>query len=127
MAIITAGVGHILAVAGWSQRLLNEQGFLAVFHEKLARIGTLALRLQTTVGEAITSGDMRSLSILPNANFDPNIMEDGFLENRRSAETPTLAGERVAGTTDIGLQRSMKGSIFQVLRKPKVVLCSALQ
>jgi hypothetical protein len=124
MAIITAEVGHVLAVAGWSQRLLDEKGILMVFHEKLARIGTLALHLQMTTGEAITSGDMKSLLILPNTNFDPGTMENGFSENGRSAKT--TAGERVAGTTDIGLRRSMKGSIFQILRKPKVVLSSAL-
>ena len=125
MAFVTAEVGTILAIAGWSQRLLQEKGFADVFQEKLTRIVTLALRLQTAIGESVISGDMQTMLISPNAIFDRDTMEDGFSQDRRS-ETREADVERVAGTTDIGLQRLTKGSGIHLLRKPKVVLCSAL-
>jgi len=124
MAFVTAEVGTILAVAGWSQRLLEEKGFLDIFQEKLTRIVTLAFRLQTAIGESVISGDMQTMLISPNATFDRDIMEDGFSQDERNAKREPE--ERVAGTTDIGLQWSTKGSAIHLLRKPKVVLCSAL-
>jgi hypothetical protein len=124
MAFVTAEIGNILVVAGWSQRLLKEQGFLEIFQEKLSIIGTLALRLQTTFGESIISGDMHTLIISQNARFDPDTMEDGFSHNGQSPKTGVR--ERVAGTTDLGLERTMKGLGTQMLRKPKVVLSSVL-
>jgi len=123
MDFITAEVCSVLAVAGWSQRLLKKKGFLDVFQEKLTVIGTLALRLQTTIGETITSGDMGTLKVSSSTNFDPDTMEDSSQDGR---STKAGKGERVAGTTEIGLQRLMKGSNIQILRKPKVVLCSEL-
>jgi hypothetical protein len=123
MTFILAEIGSVLAVAGWSQRFLEEQGFLEILQEKLIIIATLALRLQTAIGESVISGDMQTLLISPNKIFDPDIMEDGFSQDGGAV---TEVEECVAGTTDIGLQRSMKGSSIQILRKPKVVLCSAL-
>ena len=124
LAFVVAEVDTILAIAGWSQRLLEEKGFSDIFQEKLTRIVTLALRLQTAIGESVISGEMQTILISPDATFDRDIMEDGFSQNERTAEREVE--ERVAGTTDIGLQRSTKGSGIHLLRKPKVVLCSAL-
>jgi len=56
-------------------------------------------------------------------------MDDTYAEERTSglevgSDRP---GERVGGTTDIGLRRVVKGCQPEMLLKPKVVLCSALQ
>lgn len=124
MTFITAEIDSVLTVAGWSQQLLKKQGLLDILQNRLTIIGTLALRLQTTIGENVISGDMRTVVIAPDAHFDPERMDDGFSQDGRNT---TTGGERVACTTDIGLERSAKSSGIQILRKPKIVLCSALE
>jgi hypothetical protein len=124
MTFITAQIDGVLTVAGLSQKLLKEQGLLDILQERLTAIGTLALRLQTAIGENVISGDIHTMLIAPNAHFDAEKMDDGFSQDGRNT---AACGERVACTTDIGLQRSAKDSGIQILRKPKIVLYSALE
>jgi hypothetical protein len=90
----------------------------------LTIIVNAVLRLQAAVGEDVTSGDLGTHVVLSNTEFDPLTMDDGLPQDREAPVTGR--GECVAGTTDIGLHRSVKGSSLLVLSKPKVVLCSAL-
>lgn len=127
LTLLSDELMDVLVLAGWSRRRLKEQEFLEKFKESLTIIANTVLRLQTAVGEDVTSGDLTPYIVLSNAEFDPHTMEDGFPQDREGHGPATgRLGERVAGTTDIGLRRSVKGSAFFDLSKPKVVLCSAL-
>lgn len=95
-----------------------------MFRERLEIIANLVLRLQAAVGEDVTSGDMKTYTVASNVEFNPSTMDDVFSEGRGSPSAER--GGRVAGTTDIGLQRSVRGSDPVIVSKPKVVLCSAL-
>jgi hypothetical protein len=116
-------IANVLALTGWSRRRLNEQNLLDKFQIRLAIIVNMVLRLRTAVGEDVTSGDLKTYTVLSNTEFDRRIMDDGFPQDRGG---PVTATGCVAGTTDIGLQRSVKGSSPLILSKPKVVLCSTL-
>jgi hypothetical protein len=121
-------IANILVLAGLPRRRLKELKFLEKFQGGLTIIVKAILRLQAAVGEDVTSGDLATHIVLSNIEFDPQMMDDGFTRVRdRELETPLVTGrECVAGTTDIGLHRSVKGSNPLILSKPKVVLCSAL-
>jgi len=109
---------------GWSRRQLKEQKVLETFQERISITVGLALHFQVAIGEDVTSGDMKTQIVLSDAEFNPRMMEDEFSQDRGGFRTGRV---RVAGTTGIGLQRSVKGSSPLVLSKPKVVLCSALE
>ena len=123
--LIGKEITNVLAAAGFPRRRLKEIKFLEKFQGGLTIITKAIIRLQTAVGEDVTSGDLATHVILSNTEFDPRTMEDGFTRVC-DRETQVTERECVAGTTDIGLHRSVRGSSLLILSKPKVVLCSAL-
>ena len=118
---ITKHLLYVLKVAGYSQ--VDQEGPFARFQERLSVITSLALRLQTAVGVAITSMDLEPYVVPPKTTFDASVMEDTFASGSQS-----VVVERIVGTTELGLkQLPVDGSRYVVLLKAKVILHSALQ
>jgi hypothetical protein len=125
---------HILTIAGWAQQENKGEVFIGMFRERVSMIVDLTLRLRKGIGEDITSANINPKRFHAGENFDSRVMDDTYAGDRgngehvHSAISPGSAssGEKVAGTTEIGLVRVVKGHQPEVLLKPKVVLCSAL-
>lgn len=126
MAIVVAEVVNVLVLAGFPQTRLKESGFIGKFKERLVMIVKVALRIHEAIGEGITSGDIRTLVVPLGEAFHPQFMDDAFSENTL-ANAREAPGQQIIGTTDIGLQRVTRGSASNILKKPKVVLSSALE
>ncbi|KAF9465201.1 hypothetical protein BDZ94DRAFT_1189779 [Collybia nuda] len=123
MKIVTDEVFEVFRIAGYSTRDLKKNSYFDKFRERLDAIGRLTYRIQEAIGEGLTSEDFHMSVVGVGEGFDPEEMDDTFLQSGSAAR-----GERVAGTTDFGLsiQASKKGSPPTILKKPKVVLASAL-
>jgi len=124
----------LLVVAGWPEsgsKALNT--FVETFGNRLSVIGKLVLQLNKAVGEDITSGDLETIFVPPDAAFDPAIMDDAYADER-PRRGKTSVEERVVATTDMGLQRMARRyregryeCETMIVLKPKVVLYSALE
>jgi hypothetical protein len=94
----------------------------------------LILRLRKGVGEDITSAHIHAKRVRAGETFNSRLMDDTYADDRRNtgqvrgvfSPTSASSGEKVAGTTELGLVRFVKGHQPSLLLKPKVVLCSAL-
>ena len=128
MSSLTNGLVDVLILFGWVQQERKDEGLFERFQERMIKIVELALHLRQGIGEDITSAHIEAVQFRPNFTFDPNIMDDTYAEDRKvEGGGPRRPSERVAGTTEIGLQRLVKGRQPEMLLKPKVVLCSALR
>ena len=103
----------VLNVAGCS-----DQGLSTEFGEELLEITTLAIRLQSAVGESITSMDLEPYILPPDIMFDADRME--------SDDGNEVRGGTIVGTTGLGLIQALGGKDRTVLVKAKVLLHSAL-
>jgi hypothetical protein len=140
-AYIVRGLVDVLTVAGWAAQENKNAALIAKFQERLSIIVNLTLELRKGIGEDITSAYIAPQLFSYGEKFDAHVMDDTYADNRRSGEqvhgeageggsSSVSSGEEVvAGTTEIGLARAVKGQWYQfeVMLKPKVVLCSALQ
>lgn len=108
-------VEEVFMMAGYSERQLKKHKFVDKFRERLDAVSRLAYRIQEAVGEGIISDDFCISTVRVGEAFDAALMEDTFLE-----DGGTLVGQRVAGTTDLGVQTKTL-----ILNKPKVVVSSA--
>ena len=81
-------------------------------------ITTLAIRLQSAVGESITSMDLEPYILPPDMAFDTSRME--------SDDGCEAQGGKIVGTTGLGLTQSLGGKDRTVLVKAKVLMHSAL-
>lgn len=117
-------VGEVFLITGYSTRQLKKHNFMDKFRERLEAVGKLAYRIQEAIGEGITSDDFCISIIGVGERFDPTIMDNTFLQDGSNS-----IGERVAGTTDLGLiiQATARTSIPTILKKPKAVLSSAFE
>ncbi|KAF5374655.1 hypothetical protein D9615_009000 [Tricholomella constricta] len=118
-------VEDVLSLAGWPKHLPENSRLLGQFKKKSDHIVTLTFQLHKALGEDIISGEMKAHIIYPNARFDEAAMDDAFPDDERLVDSEKEE-YNVCGTTDLGLCR-MSGNQATVLRKPKVVLASALQ
>ncbi|KAG6901745.1 hypothetical protein C0995_008310 [Termitomyces sp. Mi166 len=125
LQMIVHSVKSVLIVTGINYRPFSDQ-----FQEKLATINALSLRLRSSIGQHITSMEIRPFTIEPGITFDPGEMDDTYAEERNSKSMAVEVRERVAGSTELGLisqVREIDGKVkTKVMLKPKVVLCSAL-
>jgi hypothetical protein len=125
---------HVLTVAGWAQQEDKKASLIGMFRERLSMIADLTIRLRKGIGEDITSAHIDPKRFRAGEKFDSRTMDDTYADDRRNGEqvrgvdglSEASSGEKVAGTTEIGLVRVVKGHQPEVLLKPKVVLCSAL-
>jgi hypothetical protein len=125
---------NVLTIAGWAQQEKRAETLFAMFRERMSRMVDLILRLRKGIGEDITSAHIDAKRFRSGEVFDSRTMDDTYADDRRNTGqvrgvfSPTTAspGEKVAGTTEIGLVRVVKGHQPFILLKPKVVLCSAL-
>ncbi|KAF9465186.1 hypothetical protein BDZ94DRAFT_414048 [Collybia nuda] len=130
---VVSQVIEVLLVAGWSAQGLSatEPGFNL---ERLVIVVDLALRLNTAIGQDITSVDILPVTIQAGAKFNSKTMEDTYaadVERGHTQNEDVVANDVVAGTTDIGLRRISRdlegGPRTDILLKPKVILRSAVQ
>lgn len=130
---IVDGLVHVLTIAGWVQDN-KKTALINMFQGRVSMIVDLTIRLRKGTGEDITSATINLKRFHSGEKFDSRVMDDTYADDRRNGEqmgsvfSPRLvsSGERVAGTTEIGLVRVVKGRQPEELLKPKVVLCSAL-
>lgn len=131
---VVKGLVDVLIIAGWARHEDREQALMSTFRERVSMFVDLTLRLRKGIGEDITSTHITPKWLRSGEKFDSHIMDDTYADDRRngkhvrglSSPSSTGSGEKVAGTTEIGLVRVVKGRQPEVLLKPKVVLCSAL-
>jgi len=117
----------ILSLAGWPNHLQENREFLARFEARLEQIVALTLRLHKAIGEDITSGELRTGILYPNVEFHPELMEEAFPDDEKMIDGGMdEETHKVMGTTDLGLWRVIDGKTT-ILRRPKVILLSALQ
>ena len=99
----------------------------ARFNDGITTVANLALRLNRTIGEEVTSCDLGVVYVPEGVAFVPEDMEDIGGEN---GAHPSKA-DKVLCTTDLGLQQGAKGAdgnrISVLLLKPKVVMKSLTQ
>jgi len=135
MTYVIKKLVDVLTIAGWAQQGDKEKALLGMFRERVSVVVDMALRLRKGIGEDITSASIDPLYFRPGKNFDSRMMNDTYADDRRNVKQPVrgvistesaISGEHVAGTTEIGLLRVVKGHEPEVLLKPKVVLRSAL-
>ncbi|KAF8058646.1 hypothetical protein FPV67DRAFT_1455180 [Lyophyllum atratum] len=120
-------VMDILSLAGWPNHLQENREILARFEARLEQIVVLTLRLHKAIGEDFTSGELRTGVLFPNVEFNPEAMEEAFPDDEKMIDSGMDKERRkVVGTTDLGLWRTLDGKVT-ILRKPKVILLSALQ
>ncbi|KAG6840362.1 hypothetical protein C0991_007178 [Blastosporella zonata] len=117
-------VKDVLSLAGWPGHIRANRDFLGTFKDRIELIVTLSLRLHRASSEDVTSGELRAKMVYPNEAFDTGSMDEAFPDemNLNSSESQLRS---VSGTTDLGLVRTV-GAESRTLRKPKVVLLSAL-
>ena len=129
MSSLVMGLVDVLSLFGWVQeeRKGGVSGLFERFRERMIKIVELALQVRQGIGENITSAHIRAVQFRPNFTFDPNIMDDTYADDRMDGLEKGGSTERVAGTTEVGLERLVKGRQPEMLLKPKVVLCSALR
>ncbi|GLB37968.1 hypothetical protein LshimejAT787_0410190 [Lyophyllum shimeji] len=124
---ITRSAVTVLRISGCSSQATKD--LPSSFHERLSVINDLALRLRAAIGEQVTSMDIVPYIIQPGSAFMPENMDDTYEE--RGAGRGHKVGERVAGSTELGLATRVATSEGQigetVMLKPKVILCSALE
>lgn len=131
---IVDGLIHVLTFAGWTQQENKDGVFISMFRERVWMIVELMLRLRKGIGEDITSAHIHLKEFRAGEEFDPRAMDDTYADDRRNGKQASdgndpnsaSSSEKVAGTTEIGLVRVVKGHQPEILLKPKVVLCSAL-
>ncbi|KAG6816741.1 hypothetical protein H0H87_003330 [Tephrocybe sp. NHM501043] len=117
-------IKDILSFAGWPLHVQQNHEFLSKFKDRIDFIVKLALRLHRTSSESMTSSELRTKVVYPKETFDYALMDEAFPdEMNMSMSEIQVSG--VAGTTDLGLVRSVGGE-SRTFRKPKVVLISAL-
>ena len=130
--VIVNGLAHVLTIAGWAQQENKEAVLSRMFRGRVLVIAEMALRLRKGIGEDITSANIFLKACRSGEEFDSRVMDDTYADSRRNGEqvrgtsSANSASEKVAGTTEIGLVRVVKGHQPEILLKPKVVLCSAL-
>ncbi|RDB20572.1 hypothetical protein Hypma_012272 [Hypsizygus marmoreus] len=125
---IVDALTKVLVVAGCSKQETNPNAFFEKFKERLSMIINLTTRLQSAVGQEITSTDIHPWVFSAGEVFDPSTMDDTYGEERKSTSSQGIR-RRIAGTTELGLFKRTKyagGTRTDMLLKPKVVLCSAL-
>ncbi|KAG5644297.1 hypothetical protein DXG03_008715 [Asterophora parasitica] len=131
-----------LVVASWTGH--NEEslkGIYRVIFEKeptklpdnlqsrLSMIVTLMLCLRTAIGESVTSMDIMPCIIKEGSEFNPEVMDDTYADERGPAGR-SKDGERVAGSTELGLRslvRINQSTQEALMLKHKVILSSALK
>lgn len=116
---MSENLGKVLTIAGCPQ--VGHEAAFAKFAERLSVITDLALRLQTAVGEGIASSDVEPYIIQHNVLFQQESMEDMY----DSARSPDR--ERIIGTTELGLRKTLDGVNYTVMAKAKVFLRSSMQ
>ncbi|KAF5374678.1 hypothetical protein D9615_008988 [Tricholomella constricta] len=124
---ITHCTAETLVLAGWSPP--ESSRFPDNLQDRLSVIINLALRLRTAIGENITSIDILPITVEQGSEFNPETMDDTYAEDKGPFRK-SKAGERVAGSTELGLCSRIKvDEDFQggMLLKPKVILCSVLK
>lgn len=122
-------VSQILTLSGISVARVEAIRKTDLYQGKLAFLVKAGWDIKKTIGEGITSADIKPVIITPAANFDRRMMDDAYSEGREAK-----TGSLVACTTEIGLDRevmirSETGDVksqFIRLLKPKVVLVSSL-
>lgn len=102
----------VLIVAGCSDEELSTE-----FEKDLLEIATLAIRVQTAIGESITSMDLEPYILPPGIPFDAALMEE---EGGSRAQ-----GKKTVGSTGLGLAQLVNGD-RTILVRAKVLLDSAL-
>ncbi|KAI6116620.1 hypothetical protein EDD16DRAFT_1863630 [Pisolithus croceorrhizus] len=102
----------VLIVAGCSDEELSTE-----FEKDLLEIATLAIRVQTAIGESITSMDLEPYILPPGIPFDAALMEE---EGGSRAQ-----GKKTVGSTGLGLAQLVDGD-RTILVRSKVLLDSAL-
>ncbi|KAG5644293.1 hypothetical protein DXG03_008711 [Asterophora parasitica] len=101
-----------LTIAGWHTTQANAQHLLGRFHERLAQIAKLALRLNLVIRDG-----WEVMRVHSNDPFDEESMEDAYEGDDRT----TVGGDYVVCTTDLGLKMGES-----IILKPKVVLRTML-
>lgn len=119
----------VLVVAGWpNEKPITEVGFS--FVDAISTIVDLSLRINTTIGEEITSMDIQPINVYPQTRYNPVTMDDVFTHKKKVDKTTTCI-DRVAATTDMGLQtvwmERNAGIGGRIFLKPKVVLESVFE
>ncbi|KAG6918258.1 hypothetical protein DXG01_015632 [Tephrocybe rancida] len=115
-------IRDVLSLAGWPSHIPSNQAFLERFKDRIEHIVRLSLKLHRVASEDMTSRELRTRMVYPEEKFDGSVMDEAFPDEMNRGER---TGERVSGTTDLGLMRIV-GSESRILRKPKVVVLSAL-
>lgn len=121
---------NVVIVAGWPiERRIEVPISLS---DAISTIVDLTLRINTALGQEITSMDIHPIGVRPETKFDPAVMDNTFASSRKSVATNTGDGSLVVGTTDVGLQMAPiegeNGKIYsRIFLKPKVVLESAFK
>lgn len=97
----------------------------------LTGIVDMALRLNTAIGEEVTSMDIIPLIIPARTSFDPATMDDYYGGYPDGTTIPgAMKDGSVIGTVGMGLQRLSSGGTIpsvKILLRPKVVLMSTMQ
>ncbi|KAF8058636.1 hypothetical protein FPV67DRAFT_1676203 [Lyophyllum atratum] len=128
LAWLATSIVEVLILAGYSPQD-TKTTLPDSFQEGLSVVNNLVLRLRTAIGEQVTSMDIGAFAVRSGVIFNPEEMDDTYAEERRVGGK-NKAGERVAGSTELGLTSRVKvGEEIQtaVMLKPKVILCSALE
>lgn len=116
---VSGKLKSVLVVAGWpNERPIGQVGIS--FSNAVSTIVELSLRINTAIGQEITSMDIQPIEVLPQSKYNPATMDDIFARNRKLVRTTTC----VVVVTGMGLQlecdKAEAGS--KILLKTKVVL-----
>jgi hypothetical protein len=131
LSFLVDRVTEVLIVSGWSAHGSSARPGFNI--ERLSVIVDLALRINTAIGEVITSVDIYPLEFRAGVKFDQETMDDTYADGGQGQGHDIVANtDFVAGTTDLGLRRTSRepGTGIprgNVLLKPKVILRSAVQ
>jgi hypothetical protein len=118
-------VDALVAAGCKSTRTQVHDQLAARFNQKMTIIARMALHLNEVIGEEITSCELKAISMPYGAAFNWRTMEDGYDDGRWHA-VPASESPKVLCTTELGLQKELKGYNGEwqreVLTKPKVAL-----
>jgi len=124
---LSEAIVDVLVAAGCRQstRTQVRNQLAERFNQKMKIIVRMALHLNEIIGEQITSCELKVISMPYGVAFNSSTMEDGYDDGRWHA-VPASESPKVLCTTELGLQKELKGYNGEwqreVLTKPKVAL-----